>query len=221
MKRTLQAVIFDMDGVITDTMPFYFQANQELMRPYGIQYTEEQNNKLKGIGRIETVQHLLKEGNVQASEREIIELANKRNEMYLSLISDLTPQHVLPGVIEFLEELTRENIPVALASSSRNGPYVLEKVGLRDYFPVIIDPTTLKRGKPDPEIFLQAAHALGVPEENCVGIEDGEAGLQALLNTKMFTIGVGADNYMKHAHWTIPSTSELSLEQLRDRMKNG
>jgi beta-phosphoglucomutase len=221
MRRTLQAVIFDMDGVITDTMPFYFQANQELMRPYGIQYTEEQNNKLKGIGRKETVQHLLKEGNVQVSEREISELANKRNEIYLSLISELTPRHVLPGVIEFLEELMRENVLVALASSSRNGPYVLEKVGLQKYFPVVIDPTSLKKGKPDPEIFLKAAHALGVPEENCAGIEDGEAGLKALLNTKMFTVGVGADDYMKQAHWTISSTSKLSLEQLRERVKKG
>lgn len=221
MTKTLQAVIFDMDGVITDTMPFYFKANQELMRPYGIKYTEEQNNKLKGIGRKETVEYLLKEGNVQVSESEITELANKRNEMYLSLISDLTSEHVLPGVIEFLEELTRENIPVALASSSRNGPYVLEKVGLQKYFPVIIDPTSLKKGKPDPEIFLKAAHALGVPEENCAGIEDGEAGLQALLNTKMFTVGIGAADFMKHAHWTISSTSELSLEQLREKMKKG
>ncbi|MCA1065544.1 beta-phosphoglucomutase [Rossellomorea sp. AcN35-11] len=221
MTKPLQGVIFDMDGVITDTMPFYFQANQELMRPFGIRFTEEQNNKLKGIGRRETVQYLLKEANVEVSDQEIAALAEKRNEIYLSLLSNLSPRHVLPGIIEFLEELKMENIPVALASSSQNGPYVLKKVGLREYFPVVIDPTTVKKGKPDPEIFLRAAHTLGVDEEGCAGIEDGEAGLKALLHTNMFTVGVGADDYMKYAHWTTPSTRELSLKTLIERMKKG
>ncbi|KZE50550.1 beta-phosphoglucomutase [Rossellomorea marisflavi] len=215
--KTIEAVIFDMDGVLTDTMPLYYEATRDTLLPFGIDYTWEQNNRLKGISRRETIRTVWKEAGKKIEEDLEIRLAEERNRRYLQLMDTLTPDHVLPGMESFLKELKENGIRMAVASSSRNAPEVLKKTGLSWAFEYTIDPLSLTKGKPDPEIFQKARELLGVEERRCVGIEDGEAGLRGLLETGMFTVGIGSDPFMKHADWPIPSTLELTLTALQEQ----
>ncbi|WP_370296146.1 beta-phosphoglucomutase [Rossellomorea marisflavi] len=213
--KTIEGVIFDMDGVLTDTMPLYYEATRDTLLPFGIDYTWEQNNRLKGISRRETIRTVWREAGKEIEEDLEILLAEERNRRYLQLMDSLTPDHVLPGMESFLKELKENGIRMAVASSSRNAPEVLKKTGLSWAFEYTIDPLSLTRGKPDPEIFQKARALLGVEERRCVGIEDGEAGLRGLLETGMFTVGVGSDPFMKNADWPIASTMELTLTALQ------
>ncbi|WP_454266256.1 beta-phosphoglucomutase [Rossellomorea marisflavi] len=215
--KTIEAVIFDMDGVLTDTMPLYYEATRDILLPFGIHYTWEQNNRLKGISRRETIRTVWQEAGMKIDEDLEIRLAEERNQRYLQLMANLTPDHVLPGMESFLKELKEHGIRMAVASSSRNAPEVLKKTGLSWAFESTIDPLSLTRGKPDPEIFLKAVDLLGVEEARCVGIEDGEAGLRGLLETGMFTVGVGSDPFMNSADWPIASTRELTLPALQEQ----
>lgn len=213
----IEAVIFDMDGVLTDTMPLYYEATRDTLLPFGIDYTWEQNDRLKGISRRETIRTVWEEAGRKIEEDLEIRLAEERNRHYLQLMDSLTPDQVLPGMESFLKELRENGIRMAVASSSRNAPEVLKKTGLSWAFEYIIDPLSLTRGKPDPEIFLKAREVLGVEERKCVGIEDGEAGLRGLLETGMFTVGVGSDPFMSNADWSIASTGDLTLEALQEQ----
>lgn len=215
--KMIEAVIFDMDGVLTDTMPLYYEATRDTLLPFGIEYTWEQNDRLKGISRRETIRTVWEEAGRKIEEDLEIRLAEERNRRYLHLMDSLTPDHILPGMESFLKKLKENGIRMAVASSSRNAPEVLKKTGLSWAFEYTIDPLSLNRGKPDPEIFLKARELLGVEEIRCVGIEDGEAGLRGLLETGMFTVGVGSDPFMRNADWSIVSTGDLTLEALQEQ----
>ncbi|MBV6684554.1 beta-phosphoglucomutase [Bacillus sp. JRC01] len=215
--KMIEAVIFDMDGVLTDTMPLYYEATRATLLPFGIDYTWEQNDRMKGISRRETIRTVWEEAGRKIEEDLEIRLAEERNRRYLQLMDSLTPDHVLPGMKSFLKELKENGIRMAVASSSRNAPEVLKKTGLSWAFEYTIDPLSLTRGKPDPEIFLKAREVLGVEERRCVGIEDGEAGLRGLFETGMFTVGVGSDPFMRNADWSIAFTGDLTLEALQEQ----
>ncbi|OEG00139.1 beta-phosphoglucomutase [Vulcanibacillus modesticaldus] len=213
----LEAVIFDLDGVITDTAEYHFLAWKKLADKIGVPFDREFNEKLKGIGRLESLELILNQGNKKLTEQEKLELAKEKNEYYLELIQGITPANLLPGILPLLKELKENGIKIALASASKNAKTVIDKLQIKEYFDYVVDAAKIKKGKPDPEIFMTAAEELNLPYQNCIGIEDAEAGILAIKAAKMMAIGVGKTDSMKEADLIVKDTDELTLELLKQR----
>lgn len=217
----VKAVIFDLDGVITDTAEHHFLAWKNLAESLGIPFDKEFNEELKGVSRMESLERILAKGNQQEkfSEEEKVALATKKNEEYKELIKTITPQNILPGIKLLLDELRNKKIKIGLASASKNALSVLSSLGLREYFDEIVDVSTLKNGKPHPEIFLKAAELLDVPVESCIGVEDAEAGIESIKAADMFAVGVGTKEAMRRADVFVEHTNQLTLAYISTKFK--
>ncbi|MDQ0415769.1 beta-phosphoglucomutase [Mesobacillus stamsii] len=217
-KLNLKAVIFDLDGVITDTAEWHFLAWSELAKSIGIHINKEFNEELKGISRMESLERILDMGGIAHTftEKEKVELAQRKNKYYVQLLTQMTPENIFPGIRKFLEELKKNHIKIGLASASKNAPSILDALQITEFFQVVVDPEKIAKGKPAPDIFLSAAEKLLVNPRNCVGIEDSIAGLQSIRYAGMFSIGVGTLDIMKEAgaNLVLESTAELTLERL-------
>ncbi|MCO4852995.1 beta-phosphoglucomutase [Bacillus vallismortis] len=214
----MKAVIFDLDGVITDTAEYHFLAWQHIAEQIDIPFNRSVNESLKGISRAESLENMLMIGGVETkySNAEKQELMHQKNQYYQALISKLTPEDLLPGIGRLLCELKGENIKIGLASSSRNAPAILKRLEIMDDFHAIVDPATLTNGKPDPEIFLTAAAQLGVSPAECAAIEDAEAGISAIKSAGMFAVGVGHEPSMLQADLIVRQTSDLTIVLLHE-----
>jgi len=219
MVRSLEAVIFDFDGVIADTVSLYYEATKKVAIEMGVPFTEEDNLRFQGIPRKVLIDELASRGKLSLTEEEKRMLGNKKANYYKELIADFTDKQMLPGIKDFLMDLKKAGIKMAIASSSSNAPFLLERFRIRELFDCIVDPHSLKRGKPDPEIFLTAADCLQVAYQNCAAIEDGEAGLKGIRETAMFSIGVGKEEYLKNADWHVKETRELKADCLLKRFQ--
>jgi beta-phosphoglucomutase len=221
--KNIEAVIFDLDGVITDTAHFHFLAWRNLARDLGVDFTLEFNEKLKGISRAESLEKILVLGNLQnkysREEKEI--LASRKNIEYVELLKDMKESDIYPGIKELIMELRENNIKVALASASKNAPIILKALKITELFDHIVDPDSVANGKPAPDIFLAGAKAVGADPENCVGVEDAEAGIKAILDAKMFPVGVGTPNQMKQAgaKLIVANTKELTLDLILENIR--
>ena len=173
-KNNLKAVVFDLDGVLTDSAKYHYQAWKMLADKLGIPFDEEYNEKLKGVSRMESLELILQNGNAQDkyTQEEKEAMATEKNEFYKQLIHQITPEDVLPGIHDFLEQLKAAGIKTAVASVSHNAPFILERLELDKYFDYICDAAQVPRAKPFPDIFLSAAQNLGVEPANCIGVED-------------------------------------------------
>ena len=212
----LKGIIFDLDGVIVDTAEFHFRAWQELGKKINITFDRDFNENLKGISRMESLERILEFGG-RANDftlEEKNQLAQEKNEDYKELIKQITPKDILPGVKEFLDACVERGIHFSLASASKNGPAILEYLELTDVFEKIVDPTELINGKPDPEIFLKGAAMLGLSVDDCIGIEDAEAGIEAINRASMFSVGVGNPVSMKEADLFVEDTADLNLDEI-------
>ncbi|WP_078546677.1 beta-phosphoglucomutase [Litchfieldia alkalitelluris] len=216
MSKQLQAFIFDLDGVITDTAEYHFMAWKALAEDLGIEFTRESNEELKGISRMESLEKILQIGgkaNVYSDE-EKEQLATKKNEHYVELIQKISPKDILPGIEELLKRIKHENLKLALASASKNAVMVLDSLELKDMFDIIVDVSKIKRGKPDPEIFLTAASQLEVDPSYCIGVEDALAGVDAIKDAGMFAVAIGPD--FQRADLVYRDTSGLSFDEIRE-----
>ncbi|MFD1899416.1 beta-phosphoglucomutase [Enterococcus termitis] len=212
----LKAIIFDLDGVITDTAAFHFIAWKKLGERLGIELTEAFNEELKGVDRTESLRRILALGNQEDSfsEEEKNELATEKNDFYVQLIQQITPSDILPGIARLLVELKEHQLKIALASASKNAPTILERLGLSESFDTIVDPTTLSKGKPDPEIFIKACEQLAIVPDEAIGVEDAYSGIQAINDAQMLSIGIGDPVTLSDADHTFPTTEELTFEKL-------
>ncbi|MCG0278297.1 MAG: beta-phosphoglucomutase [Thermanaeromonas sp.] len=191
--------IFDLDGVIADTAKYHYLAWKRLADELGLYFDEKINERLKGIGRLESLEIILQENGRYFSRREKEYYANKKNEYYVEMIRRITPKDLLPGVADLISNLKDLGVKLAVASASKNAPAVLKNLGLVEWFDYIVDAGQIKKGKPDPEIFLVAARNIGVKPRECVGFEDSVAGIAALKAAGMFAVGVGDEKRLKDA----------------------
>ncbi|MEG1113170.1 MAG: beta-phosphoglucomutase [Hafnia sp.] len=194
MKSNPQAIIFDLDGVITDTAHLHFLAWQQIAHDVGIMMDEAFNDTLKGISRGESLQRILRHGGKagEFSTEACAQLAARKNRLYVESLQQLTSRSVLPGIRELLATLRDMQIPVGLASVSLNAPAILQALDISHYFDFCADAALISRSKPDPEIFLAACSGLGVDPKQCIGIEDAQAGIDAINACGMLSVGIGA-----------------------------
>jgi beta-phosphoglucomutase len=211
----IKACLFDLDGVIVDTAVYHFQAWRRLANELGFDFTEHQNEQLKGISRMESLDLILGWGNISLTQDEKNEWATRKNAWYLDLVKLMTPKEVLEGVPEFLDELIASNIKIALGSASKNSKLILERINMLHYFDAIIDGNNITKGKPDPQVFQMGAEATNCTPEECVVFEDALAGVQAGKAGGMKVIGVGSGEILKEADFVISSFKEMSIEKLK------
>lgn len=214
----MKAVLFDLDGVITDTAVYHYHAWKALGEKIGIEIDEEFNEELKGVSRTDSLNRILAKGNKEEaySQTEKETMAAEKNELYKTMIEEMSPKDILPGIKALLDGLKERNILIGLASASQNGPTILEKLQLTDHFDEIVDPAKLKAGKPDPEIFLTGAKNLGVKPQDCVGVEDAAAGVEAIAAADMVSVGVGDADTLGKATKVVPETGALTVELLEE-----
>ncbi len=210
MKR--KAVIFDLDGVIVDTAKFHFLAWRKLANDLGFDFTEEQNEQLKGVSRVHSLQKILKWGGKELSEEEFQRQMDLKNENYLSYVNEMDASEILPGVPKILDYLIENNIPFALGSASKNARTILEKLNLIEKFDAIVDGTDVSKAKPNPEVFLIAAEKLGVKPENSIVFEDAVAGVQAANRANMTSIGIGDKTTLGEADYVFSDFTEIDRE---------
>lgn len=217
LTAKIQACIFDLDGVIVDTAKYHFLAWKKLANELGFDFTEHQNELLKGVSRQQSLEILLEIGKLSLNEKHKEQLMEKKNAWYLEYIERMMPQEVLPRVQHFLDELKAHKIKLAIGSASKNAQKILTKIKLDHYFDVIIDGNVVSKAKPDPEVFLAAAHNLQIVPQNCVVFEDSLAGIEAAINGGMYCIGVGLKSTLGRpgVSLVISSFAEMSYEKLQ------
>ncbi len=215
--RTLEAVIFDMDGVLTETSHQHFLAWKMLAQKLGYDLPNAVNDQVKGISRLESLEIVLKAGNMsdKFSDSEKVQMADDKNAIYQSLIKEFTKENVSEGALELLKSLKENNIKIGLASVSKNAPFLLEAMEISEYFDVVVDPREIKHGKPAPDIFLMAAKKLGAAPENCIGVEDAYAGVESIKSAKMTPVGIGTKEVLSNCETVLSNLNEVNIEFLR------
>lgn len=207
-----KGVIFDLDGVIVDTAKFHYQAWRELANGLGFDITEDQNELLKGVSRVRSLEKILKWGDVKLTEDQFMEQMAIKNDNYLSYVSKMTAKDILPGVSEIIDYLKENNIPIALGSASKNARSILEKTGLYQKFSAVVDGNDVDKAKPDPEVFLIAASILKVAPGECIVFEDSQAGIEAANIADMVSIGIGDKDILDEADYVFNDFTEIEIE---------
>lgn len=211
---TIQACLFDLDGVIVDTAKYHYQAWRKLANDLGFDLSLEQNELLKGISRMESLDIILSIGKVSLIEEQKISYAIEKNTLYLELCQQMTPDDTLPGVRPFLEELKASSIRIGLGSASKNARVILERIDMLSYFETIVDGNRITKGKPDPEVFLIGANDLNADPAQCVVFEDAVAGIQAAKAAGMFAVGIGEASVLTEADIVVEGFKNFSLQNL-------
>ncbi len=209
-----KAFIFDLDGVIVDTAKYHFLAWRKLANTMGFDFTHEQNEQLKGVSRVKSLEKILAWGNKSVSEAEFIRLMAQKNEDYLTYIEKMDDQEILPDVTKALDYLSAAGQHIALGSASKNARMILEKVNLLEKFDILVDGNDVTKAKPDPEVFLIAAEELNTQPENCIVFEDAVAGIQAANAGGMISIGIGDKDTLHEADYVFKDFTEISVEFL-------
>ncbi len=211
---TIRACIFDLDGVIVDTARFHYLAWKNLADRLGFDFTEKDNERLKGVSRMDSLRILLEIGKVTLSEADKHRYADEKNQLYLQFIRKMTPDDILPGALAFLHELKRAGILLGLGSASKNAMTILKRIELVSMFEAIVDGNLITHAKPHPQVFALGAAMLQTDPEDCVVFEDAIAGIQAAHNAGMKCVGVGSPDTLKDADLVIQGFQHLKLGDL-------
>ncbi|EAE1938418.1 beta-phosphoglucomutase [Listeria monocytogenes] len=214
MTTALKGVVFDLDGVITDTAHYHYLAWKKTAESIGIEFDEAFNENLKGVSRIDSLLLILKKDGRENdfTEEQIEALAADKNDFYVSLLKEITPADVLPGIKELIVDLKKQNLKCAIASVSKNARTVLSALEMEQEFDYIVDAAKITKSKPDPEIFVEACRGLGLETSEVVGIEDAQAGIEAINAAGIVSVGVGSG--LRDADMNVKSTGLLDLRIL-------
>jgi len=215
----LKACLFDLDGVIVDTAKYHYIAWREIAKELGFVFTEADNEKLKGVSRMRSLEILLEIGGISLDGESKALLAQKKNSLYLQYVLKMCPDEVLPGAKEFLADCRNNNLGIGLGSASKNATTILNLLQITPLFDVIIDGNKVTKAKPDPEVFLAGAKELGVLPQNCVVFEDAEAGIEAANAANMFSVGIGDPAILKKANFVTSGLKNLSVKSLIARLE--
>jgi len=213
-----KAVLFDLDGVITDTAEYHYKAWKALAEEIGIDGLDREfNEQLKGVSREDSLKKILALGGKEEaySAEEFAALAKRKNDNYVKMIENVSPDDVYPGILDLLKDLKAEGIKIALASASKNGPFLLERMALTDYFDAIADPAKVSASKPAPDIFIAAAEGVGVQPEEAIGLEDAQAGITAIKASGALPIGVGRAEDLGDDIALVADTTGFTLDFLK------
>ncbi|MBU2927767.1 beta-phosphoglucomutase [Winogradskyella psychrotolerans] len=212
--------IFDLDGVIVDTAKYHFLAWQRLAKDLDIDFTEEENEQLKGVSRVRSLEKILAWGNKTISQELFNELMGKKNEEYLSFIAEMDDNEILPDVPRVLNLLKEMEQPISLGSASKNARTILKRVNLLSSFDAIVDGNDVTKAKPDPEVFLIAAKEINVKPEDCIVFEDSVAGVTAANTANMISIGIGSKEVLGHATYVFSDFTEISDDFIKSLIEN-
>lgn len=213
---SIKALIFDLDGVLTDTAKYHYLAWKKLANELGFYFDEEINELLKGVSRINSFEIILQKNNAtdKFTPEEKETLANKKNDYYKEMIEQLTPNDILDGILPFITEAKNNGVKCAVASISKNAQRVLQLLNISDMFDYIADAALVKKTKPDPEIFLTCANALGFKPCECIGIEDAQAGIESIHSAGMLSVGINVTVTSVKPDIMLLSTSELNFKEI-------
>ncbi|MCA0152045.1 beta-phosphoglucomutase [Winogradskyella vincentii] len=212
--------IFDLDGVIVDTAKYHYLAWKQLANSLGIDFTEKENEQLKGVSRVRSLEKILSWGNKTLPQDEFTRLMATKNDEYLSYINKMDESELLPEVKDRLTFIKNKKQGIALGSASKNARYIIEKVDVKDMFDAVVDGTDVSKAKPDPEVFLIAAKLLNIEPENCIVFEDSVAGVQAANTAKMISIGIGSEEVLGEADYVFKDFTEISEEFINTLINN-
>ncbi len=207
--------IFDLDGVIVDTAKYHYLAWKHLANELGFEFTEEQNEAFKGVSRRRCLEILLELGGITVDEAQFNKWLFEKNEDYLSYIAKMDASEILPDVPKVLSYLRENKVPMALGSASKNAIPILEKVDLLSYFDTVVDGNKVTRAKPDPEVFLIAAHDIGMPPEKCVVFEDAVAGIEAANTANMVSVGIGDPEVLSDARYVFRDFTVIDIDFIK------
>ncbi|HSL44655.1 MAG TPA: beta-phosphoglucomutase [Anaerolineales bacterium] len=215
--QPIRGFIFDLDGVLTDTAEYHYRGWKRLADEFGIPFTREDNESLRGIPRRESLMLILKER--QFPEEQILEMMERKNNYYLEFIREITPRDLLPGARELLEEIRAAGLKSAVGSASKNAPEVVERLGIGDLLDAISHGGSVERQKPAPDLFVHAADQLGLTPAECVVVEDAAAGIEAARAGGFRSIGLGPEERVRKADLVLPSLDGVHLSNLLERLE--
>lgn len=204
--------IFDLDGVIVDTARFHYLAWKELADRFGFDFTKEHNERLKGVSRARSLEILLEIGGIALDEQSFAKVLREKNARYLEYISKLTKRDILPGAESYIRQLRDKGVRIALGSASKNAPFILDRLGIKELFDGISDGNSVSRAKPDPEVFLAASALIGIPPGRCAVFEDSEAGIEAARLAGMFSVGIGGGSILNRADIVVDGLHKLVMK---------
>ncbi len=210
----IKACLFDLDGVIVDTAKYHFKAWKKMANALGFDFTEKENEQLKGVSRMDSINLILNWGDISLTETEKLKWASQKNDWYLEFLQKMDKKEILPGALAFVQDLQKKGIRIALGSSSKNAVLALSKVEMLHYFEAIIDGTKTTRSKPDPQVFQMGATALSCKPSECIVFEDAESGVAAALAGGFYAVGMGSPDNLGAAHLVLPSLSGITVEDI-------
>jgi len=210
----ISGCLFDMDGVIVDSAKHHFTAWKMLADELSIPFTLDDNKLLKGLSRIDSLEKILSLGSLELNSNKKLLLMEKKNSLYLYLVSKMSEYEILPGVKDLILELRREGVGVCLGSSSKNATVILKNVNLFNLFDGIVDGNHITLSKPDPEVFLKGAEILGISPSECVVFEDAASGIEAALSGGFFALGIGDASELSRADSVVSDLCGMTLEKL-------
>lgn len=216
----IKGFLFDLDGVIVDTAKYHFLAWKRLSDELNIHFTEEDNERLKGVSRMASLDIILEIGNKVLEEGEKVRLATRKNDWYVDYITKMEPDEVLPGALEFIKDSKRRGIKIALGSASKNAVAILERLEIAGYFDALVTGNEVSNAKPDPEVFLKGAEALNLKPEDCVVFEDAKAGIEAAINGSMKCIGIGSSEILGEADLVVDGLHNLTVDKALELSEN-
>ena len=214
-----KGLLFDLDGVIVDTAKYHYLAWKAIAEELGITFTEEDNERLKGVSRIRSFEIILEIGGRTMAPEDVEVWCTKKNEIYLDYIRKLRVDEILPGVREFLEDAKEKGYRISLGSASKNSKLILERLNLYELFDEIIDGTKTTQAKPDPEVFTLGTKALGLEPEECIVFEDAVAGIQAAHGGGMLAVGIGFKDRLPEADFVIPGFLGMTIDEIEKSLK--